>query len=434
MNFLNYSSLASTPAREAVLKILDAGLESIDTHEVVPRAFEIHGDSVSLGGQTISLESGKIFLVSIGKCGLEAAQEIVEVLGKRIHKGIVIDVQEGRVDHPGIHVFAGDHPFPSERNVSATRKMMDLLAETQENDTVLAAISGGGSSLLCQPENLTCHEEKQIVECLFRAGAPIEDINVVRKHLSLAKGGFLAKYAYPAKVFGLIFSDVPGNDLEFVASGPTVRDTTTVEDAQKVLEKYRVEGECVFAKEGLIETPKEEKYFSKVHNMLLVSNEIALQAMKREAESLGFRAEIRTSAFSGQARHVGSGVAEDLGSVPPNTVLLYGGESTVILKGPGKGGRNLEVALSALRFLGDGDIVASLASDGRDNGPYAGGLCDILTKQKAEEQNMDPKEFLNRNDSLNFFESVGDFLDTGDTGSNVSDLIIALRTKDDESK
>ena len=429
MKIKNFSQLAKSPEREALLRIADAGLRAIDTHEVVSRSLHVEGEDIVFAGEKISLGDGRLFLVSIGKCGLEAAQEIARILGEKIYKGVVIDVHEGKIDHPDISAFSGDHPFPSERNISATKEMIHMLSESKEGDVVIAVISGGGSSLLCQPENLTCHQEKEIVECLFKGGAPIEEVNTVRKHLSLAKGGYLAQYAHPARVFGLIFSDVPGNKLEFIASGPTVLDTTTIEDAKEVLEKYGISGECSFAESGLIETPKDVRYFSNVKNTLLVSNDLMLEAMRSKAEELGFHAEIRTNVYSGQARHVGAGIVDDLEVVSPGTILLYGGESTVILKGGGTGGRNLEVSLSALRFLTEKDLVLSLASDGRDNCEFAGGLCDIMTRQKAEELGLDPKEFLNRNDSFHFFEKIGDYVETGNTGSNVADVILAMRKK-----
>lgn len=430
MKIKNFESLAVSPERRKMLEIVEEGFRAIDTHAVAQRSVQRFGKKIVVGGEEIALQGEtRVFLVSIGKCGLEAAQEIEKTIGDLIYKGVVIDVHEGSLNHPSIDFFTGDHPFPSDRNVRGTKAIIDMLSETTENDVVITVISGGGSSLLCQPENMTCLEEREIVECLFRAGAPIEKVNTVRKHLSLAKGGYLAKHAYPARVVSLIFSDVPGDAIEFVASGPTVLDETTVEDAKKTLEEFGVFAGCPFAEKGLIETPKEKKFFTRVKNIVVASNSIALEAMKNAAVARGFPVIIRTKSFSGHARHVGAGVISDLELSPPETLLLYGGESTVVVKGNGKGGRNQEVALSALRFADDRDMVISVASDGIDNTEFAGGICDIITKKHAVEKNIDVSEYLNNNDSFGFFSRTGDYIETGATGSNVSDLILGIRFK-----
>lgn len=422
----NFEALAVTPLRRAALEVVEAGLTAIDTREVIRRTVALDGTNVRIGGNEYSPEEGgRIFVAGVGKCALDAAEALEAALGDRIHKGVVIDVREGRLNR--MQTFVGDHPFSSERNVAATKALMQMLEEATEQDLVIVVVSGGGSSLLCQPENITCRDEEELVRMLFRKGAPIEKINIIRKHLSLATGGYLAKYAYPARVVSLIFSDVPGDDIRCVASGPTVFDSTTVEDAKAVLREYGLEG---VGERGLLETPKEEKYFARVTNLLVVSNAIALEAMRGAAKEQGFAAEIKTTRFGGEARHVGAGIVEGLAFAPKDTFLLYGGESVVILKSPGgKGGRNLELALSALRFVGDNDLIISLASDGRDNTEYAGAICDRITREKAEKLGVRPREWLDRNDSFHFFEKTGDFILTGETGSNVSDLVIAIRSK-----
>ncbi|MEW6617137.1 MAG: DUF4147 domain-containing protein [Patescibacteria group bacterium] len=424
----NFDALAVTPERRHVLELLEYGLQSIDTQAAVKRNVSFDGRLLTIVGESYNIaDIGKIFIVGIGKCALEAVQALEDVLGDQIYGGVMVDVHDGKLRTGKIQVFVGDHPLPSERNISATKAIIDLLKGAEEKDLVIVIVSGGGSSLLCQPENLTCFDERKINECLFKAGAPIQKVNTVRKHLSLAKGGYLAKYAYPARVTSLIFSDVPGDDTQFIASGPTVRDTTTVDDARSVLNEYQVLSSCSFAENGLIETPKEEKYFERVKNTIIVSNRIALEVMKEVAERKGGKAKINSHDFSGHARHVGAGVVDALKIAPLDTFLLYGGESTVVLKSGGKGGRNMEVALSALRFASDHDVIISLASDGRDNTEFAGGICDIITKQKAIRFGLNPREYLDRNDSYNFFVKTGDYIDTGDTGSNVSDLIVGVR-------
>ncbi len=174
MKIKNFESLAVSPERRKILEIVEEGFRAIDTHAVAQRSVQRFGKKIVVGGEEIALQGEtRVFLVSIGKCGLEAAQEIEKTIGDLIYKGVVIDVHEGSLNHPSIDFFTGDHPFPSDRNVRGTKAIIDMLSETTENDVVITVISGGGSSLLCQPENMTCLEEREIVECLFRAGAPI---------------------------------------------------------------------------------------------------------------------------------------------------------------------------------------------------------------------------------------------------------------------
>lgn len=430
MKIKNFEQLAISPERKIALDVVEEGLRSIDTRTVIHKSIQRFGNKIVIGGEEITIqEEMRVFLVSIGKCGLEAAQEIEKIIGDIIYKGVVIDIHEGTIKHPSIRLYVGDHPFPSERNIFGTKMIIDMLSETKERDVVIAVISGGGSSLLCQPENMTCFEESDVVERLFRSGAPIEKVNTVRKHLSLAKGGYLAKHAYPANVISLIFSDVPGDAIEFVASGPTVLDSTTIDDAKAVLNEYGIIEKCPFSVKGLIETPKDAEIFKRVKNVVVASNAIALRAMQGAASAKGFSSSIRTSTFSGHARHIGAGVVSDLEITPPNTFLLYGGESTVVVKGKGKGGRNQEVVLSALRFAKENDIIVAIASDGHDNTEFAGGICDIITKKNAVEKNLDVLDYLNDNNSFEFFRSTGDYIETGITGSNVSDLILGIRFK-----
>jgi len=337
---------------------------------------------------------------------------------------MVIDVHAGSLKR--IKTYTGDHPFPTERNVSATGELIDLLSHLSERDLVLAVISGGGSTLLCSPQGMHCNLEADVLKCLFRAGADIREINTIRKHLSLARGGQLAKHAFPARIISLIFSDVPGDDLSFIASGPTVRDTTTVADAEAILDRYEVRTSCALPKESLLETPKEERFFTDVHNILIVSNITALHAMRDRAKELGFASVIKTHELHGEARDVALTILEELRSTPEKSVLLYGGETTVTVRLPGKGGRNQECALSALREIHAGEVFLSLASDGRDNTDFAGAICDIITAQKASALHLDPAHFLEHNDAYSFFSRVGDFIVTGETGSNISDLIIAF--------
>lgn len=427
MKIKNYQELAVNNLRKAVLEIAESGLEAIGTEKIIRESVRLENGKLFIKDNVFFLNKiGRIFVVGVGKCSLEAAAVLEDILKERIFDGIVIDVHEG-VKLKKIKGYLGDHPFPTERNINATKEIISLLADMKENDLVIFIVSGGGSTLLCQPTNFTCNNEKEIIECLFRAGAEIEEINTIRKHISLARGGFLAKYAYPAQVASLIFSDVPGDNLEFIASGPTIKDTTTVFDAKHILDKYNICEKCGFLEESLIETPKEDKYFERVKNVLIVSNQNALEAMKKRSEKLGFSAEICSACLSGEAKKIGGKIIGKLGKTPEKTVLLYGGETTVNIVGQGKGGRNQELALSALSFIGENEIIVSIASDGKDNTEFAGAICDIETKRKSEKIGIDIEGYLNNNDSSGFFEKTGDYILTGDTGSNVSDLVIAFK-------
>ena len=423
----NFDDLAASPARKAVLMMAEAGLAAIDTQRTIRERVKLSGNEFAVDEESLDIsEFERLFVVGIGKCALEAGAALEDVLGDRLSGGIVLDVHQGSLQK--IKAYSGTHPYPTEANVDATSAIIRLLSSLGEKDLVIFIISGGGSTLLCQPENMVCAQEADILKVLFDKGATIEEINILRKHLSLARGGRLAEYAHPASSVALIFSDVPGDDLGFVASGPTVKDETTVEEARAIVQKYALEKETGLKIEPL-KTPKEDKYFAKVKNILFISNKTALFAVAEAAKKMGFRPEIKTSLLSGEAREAGERIAEDISGADPNTAYFYAGETTVTVANPqGRGGRNQELALGALRAVANDCVVLSLASDGKDNGEYGGALCDKITREKAVALDLKGDDFLARNDSSEFFEMVGGALLTGDTGSNVSDIVIAIKT------
>jgi glycerate-2-kinase len=421
----NFKELAATAARRSVLEITEAGLAAINMNAVFAANVRVAGDQLIVADERFTLRAtGRLLVVAVGKCALGAGAALERILGDRLTGGIALDIRDGKLAK--LETYAGTHPVATAKNVAATARIIELLTGLAEDDFVIFVISGGSSALLCQPGNLTIEDEGAAFTCLTIGGATIQELNTLRKHLSLARGGHLAKYAYPARSVALIISDIPGNDLEFVASGPTVRDTTTVADAAAVLRKYDAGGRCAAVAAGLIETPKDEKYFARVANMLLLSNETALRAMAARAGDLGYAARIVTTTLSGEARDVATKIVAELHGAPPGSVLLYGGETTVTVRGKGKGGRNLELALAVLRTIGEGEVLAAVASDGRDNTDAAGTLCDTMAKERALGLGLDPEAYLAENRSYDFWEQVGTCLVTGDTGSNVSDLIIAL--------
>jgi len=423
----NTDQLAVSPGRRSLLAIAEAGLQAIDTATVIREMVRRDGNSLHVGAEAIDLGSvRRLIFIAIGKCAADAAIAASGIIGDRITDGVVLDVKPCP-PIPHMKIFCGMHPLPSAENLRAAEAIKTTLAELGENDAVLFLVSGGGSTLLFLPEDRNDQSEIGIVKALINAGATIQEMNIIRKHLSLARGGYLTQYAYPARVVSLILSDVPANDIAFIASGPTVKDATTIEDAERVIAKYDILKTCNIEKCGLIETPKDEKYFERVTNILAVSNVRALEAMKKAAEMLGFSAEIRDTQLTGEADDVGIKISKDINAAHPKTVLLWGGETTVTVHGKGSGGRNMQVGLSALRSINDGEEILSLASDGRDHGAFAGALCDTITKKDIEKSGLDIEQCLRENNTYPFFEQVGNYVMTGDTGSNVSDLIIALK-------
>lgn len=425
MKIRNFKDLATTQLRTDGLSILSAGLDAIDTHAVISKTVSLSGETLTVADTTYDLRQfSRIRVAGVGKCSGDAAGALSEVLGSRLTDGIIIDTHA----HPlpaTIQLRIGSHPLPEERNVQATLQLISFLDECTDNDLLIFIVSGGGSTLLCQPEgDMTCTDESDIVSALMRKGATIQETNTVRKHLSKARGGGVAKHAYPATVAALIFSDVPGDDIAFIASGPTVQDTSTVEDARHVLSAYGLEA----AEKFLVETPREGKLFERVTNTVVVSNAIALDAMRAHAQELGYAATVVTTTLSGEAKDVSRDVLARLHGAPEKTVLLFGGETTVASgEATGIGGRNQEVALAGFPDVHEGELLVACASDGRDNTDAAGALCDTELVHKAKTAGVVPEEHLAKHDAYAFFETVGGHIKTGDTGSNVSDLIIALK-------
>lgn len=431
MPIRNRAALAVTPARRAALAIAEAALAAIDTAPVIRREVTLEGDLLRVAGEALRLgPAGRLRLVAVGKCATAAAGALVATLGRRLTDGIVLDVAEaGPHRLPGLRVLSGTHPLPSAANVAATREILRFLAGGRPDDVVLCVVSGGGSTLLClPPEGGSVEDERAVLDALVRSGATIREINTVRKHASLARGGQLATSARPARVLGLVFSDVPGGTPDLVASGPTVRDPSTVGDAERVLARYGLPASAGLERFRLVETPKDAASFDGVKNVELVSNRLALNAMAAAAGREGLVAEVRTATLAGEAREAAARVVRELRAAPPGTAHLYGGETTVTVRGRGRGGRNLELALAALPEVHDDELVLTLASDGRDNGELAGAIADAVTRRDARRAGADPAAHLVANDSYGFFARVPHALDTGSTGANVADLVVAVRS------
>lgn len=422
----NSEKLGVSEQRKMALALIESGLSAIQPDNVMSSSFQLHGEKLVIKDKEYDLLNyERVFLVGIGKGSAYYASRIEEILEHRLFSGYVIDVTPENFSK--VNFVRGTHPLPSEANHRFTEKVLQKLSDLSEQDLVIVLICGGGSAMLVSPAKITLEDLIQVNEALLKSGADIIEMNTLRKHLDEAKGGGLAKALYPATVAALIFSDVPGNDLSFIASGPTVIDNTTVADAEAIVDKYQIFEKAGLTPEVLIETPKEDEYFARVDNILMLSNVTALEAMKARGEELGLSVEIISDKLQGEAREVG---AELLGKLTDGKLLLAGGETTVTVKGEGgAGGRNQEVALGALvQGMDECSLVTSFASDGYDNSENAGAIADTLTKKHAESLQVDPNTYLNNNDSYTFFDKTGDGIITGRLPSNVADLFIAFKT------
>ncbi len=420
----NFSELATDQKRSDALRILDAGYRAIETSRILHSKLKLEGSNLKIADRSYNLDNyRRILVLAVGKCAREAGENLEELLGDRLSDGVILDLESS--EHTRVlRSLVGTHPLPSPQNIEAAKQIKQLAEEAGEDDLVITVISGGGSALLCLPSQITIDTLIKVNQLLTKKGADIYELNTVRKHLSEIKGGHLAHLLYPAETISLIFSDVLGDDLSVIASGPTVRDNTTVEDAYQILKKYEVEEELNLSPELLTETPKEEHLFEKITNILTVTNRDALAAMEECAEELGYRCIRDSHLISGEARRVGREFAGK--ELAPGQAIIGGGETTVTITGNGQGGRNQEAALGALSEITSGKIFISAGSDGQDNSDAAGALADRELYDRAEQAGLDISSYLENNDSYNFFRQAGGQIYTGATGSNVSDLYLLL--------
>ncbi len=439
----NFDDLATTPNREMALEIMETGLEAINTEAVIKNKIKLENNILFINDGSFDLNKFKnIKIVGFGKAAPLGALALEKILGEKITKGAVVGLE--KIDLKYIETFSGTHPRPSEANLEAGQKIYEIVRDSGEEDLIIVLVSGGGSALLCYPENEYV-QGLALYDSFLESGKTIAEINTVRKHLSLLKGGGLTKIAYPATVVGLIFSDVPGNNFKNVASGPTYKDITTIDDAKKIIAENNL-GEF-----NLVETPKEDKYFEKVHNFVLVSNTMAVEAMAKKAEELNLETKIISTTlydetsealekilngtreeFSNGLAGIGTRGTEDLRKFFSGFVNLVAGEPSIIVpKNSGKGGRNLHMGLMAIKMklIDEDSVFISFASDGMDNSDVAGAVVDKNTLEKAEKLSLNIDDYLARFDSYNFFQKTGDAIITGPTGANVSDLMILLREK-----
>ncbi|MHB8069155.1 MAG: glycerate kinase type-2 family protein [Desulfobaccales bacterium] len=433
--------------KEVLTTIFRAGLRAVDPAAAVRRHVALVGSRLRVGERFYPLEHfQRIIVTGAGKGTAPMAQALEEILGDRLTTGWIIVKYGHGLPLKKIRVMEAGHPVPDAAGLDATRFILDRLREGTAADLVLCAFSGGGSALTPAPlPRLDFSEKQQTTQLLLASGASIDEVNALRKHISAVKGGRLAEIAAPATVVSLLLSDVIGDRLDIIASGPTAPDPSTYQEVLGIIARYglgerippRVREIIVQGAQGLIpETPKPgNPVFRHVHNLIIGSNSLALAWAKEVAERLGYETRVISTTLSGEAAAVARGLAlrarEIKETLAPGrkVCLLSGGETTVTVKGAGRGGRNTELALAFAVEIGGTEKISLLAAgtDGTD-GPTdaAGALADGRTVARALSLGLDPGHSLADNDSYTFFEKLDDLVITGPTGTNVMDLQLIL--------
>lgn len=441
--------MARRDPRADAMAIFRAGLRAADPRAAVLRAVRTSGDgTLSVAG--VSYDPGRfrrILIVGGGKAGAPMAKALEDLLGPRIAKGVVVTKYGHELPLDRVILREAAHPVPDAAGRAGAEEILSVLRGAGEEDLVFCLLSGGGSALLPLPATGVSLEDKQgTTRELLACGASIHEINAVRKHLSGIKGGRLAGAAHPATLISLILSDVIGDDLDTIASGPTVPDRSTFTECVEILEKYGISAKIPpralerlrrGVRGEVPETPKEDDpAFRRTQAVIVGSAGLSLAAAREEALRMGYGTLILSSVMEGETRDVarvhgaiGKEVVRTGNPVPRPACLLSGGETTVTLRGNGLGGRNTEFVLAAaIEIAGlPGITVFSAGTDGTD-GPTdaAGAVADGTTLDRARERGLSPSEFLRNNDSYRFFEALGDLVVTGPTLTNVMDLRIVL--------
>ena len=433
--------------RQSARHIWEAALNAANPATCIKKSVQLNDGVLSVGGKEIHIR-GRLIVIGAGKPSARMAQVIEELLGSHISSGLVVTKYGHSLPLQRIKLVEAGHPIPDAAGVRAVRETRELLKKLTKDDIVLCLISGGGSALWPAPaEGITLEELQEVDYLLPRAGATIQELNVVRKHLSDLKGGQLARWAAPAHVISLIMSDVIGDPLDFIASGPTAPDTTSFADALAIIQKYGIQlPEAISDRlqqgvQGKIpETPKPgDPVFKNVENHIIANNRLLIDASSNKARELGFNPLILGTEVEGEAKDIGrffAAIAREIARsgnpIKAPACVLAAGETTVTVRGNGVGGRNQEMALAWAIAMGSRassmqSCFASVATDGTD-GPTAaaGGMVDPFTCSRAIELGLIPSKFLRANDSSNFLKATGDLIITGPTQTNLMDLQILL--------
>jgi len=439
--------------RRTAQVIFLTGVRAANAYHAVNAHLRLDGPTLAAGRQRYRIETiDKIFVLGAGKASAVMAAAVERALGRRVTGGL-INVKYGHTAPlKRIELNECGHPVPDAAGVAGARRIMEIARGAGENDLVICLISGGASALLPAPAPpITLEEKQQVTRLLLACGATIHEINAVRKHISEVKGGQLARLAYPARVLSLLLSDVIGDPLDVIGSGPTAPDASTFADALAVLHKYGLRERVPAAVRERLErgaageipeTPKaDDPVFRRTQNLIVGSNRSAVDAAAKIARALGFRPLVLSTMIEGETREVArvhaAIVREILASgrpARPPVCLISGGETTVTLRGNGLGGRNQEFVLAAAIELAGMPhvVVLSGGTDGTD-GPTdaAGAVADGATLARAERIGLDARKMLAENDSYHFFEPLGDLIKTGPTNTNVMDLRLLLVGKPD---
>ncbi|MFH1835360.1 MAG: glycerate kinase [Methanobacteriota archaeon] len=431
--------------RESLLNFLEAGLEFVLPANLFKENISYEGGVLKVSDLSYDLEKfEKVYVVGFGKASGFMALSLEEIFGDEIDDGVVV-VKDRIEGLRNIEVVCGSHPVPDEKSVEASKKVLRFLEKAGENDLVICLVSGGGSALLsCPAEGINLGELTQTSKLLLNSGANISEVNTVRKHISQVKGGCLLKKVFPATILSLIISDVSGNRLDVIASGPLVPDDSTFREAVSVLKKHtiwykvpdsvREHLECG-VKCTIPETPKRgDDIFSKTENVIIADNWTAINAVKDKAQELGFTTVVPSDLFTGDVYEVAKEhlvLIEEIQSNPSigkPACLITGGESTVKVCGKGCGGRSQQFMLSIAKGIpGKNVVAAAIDTDGVDGlSDAAGAIADGDTIARAEEEGLDSQRFLRENDSHTFFEKLGDTIKTGETGTNVNEVRIII--------
>jgi hydroxypyruvate reductase len=434
--------------RRDAFAIFKAALKAADPREATRRHVAVSGSKLRVGRKLYDLDRyGRVFVLGAGKASARMAEALEKLLGRRITQGLV-NTKYGHTAHlKRIELHECGHPVPDAAGVEGSRRIAALAAGAMGEDLVIVLISGGASALMPLPsEPIELEEKQETTRLLLACGATIQEINAVRKHISAIKGGQLARLAAPATVVALMLSDVIGDALDVIGSGPTAPDASTFRSAWQVIEKYelqdRIPGVVRHRLEaGLLgeidETPKPgDACFRRVQNVIVGSNRLAVDAAARAARELGYRPVVLSTLIEGETRDIASmhaailkeAIASGRPARPP-VCFISGGETTVSIRGEGLGGRNQEFALACALAL-DGIPAAAALSGGTDgtDGPTdaAGAIADGRTVERARKLGLDAAAFLARNDSYHFFDPLGDLIRTGPTGTNVMDIRLLL--------
>jgi glycerate 2-kinase len=427
---------------QSICRILQASIEAADPYKVIEQNLSIDKEQLRVGSKTCLLyPSSRIVTVAIGKASFSMAEAASSILGDRVEKGVVVckHLPEGRNHISKMEIMQGSHPVPDKKSVDAAIRVEEMVSGLTSEDVVLLLISGGGSALVCRPaDGIRLKDVQAVTSALLKSGASINELNAVRKHLDMIKGGGLLKMASPAQVAALAISDVVNSPLDVIASGPAVPDPSTFEEAKSLLLKYMdFDGIPIAVMERfnkgcrgeIAETLKpDDPMATRVSHTIAASNKVSAEAALAAAIEEGFDAEILTCELVGDARVAGNHLADLLlaKQVKGKPWLgIAGGETTVKVSGNGLGGRNLEVALGAVRSLsGQANcLLVTQATDGED-GPTdaAGAYVTGDTFKNGLALGIELETYLDNNDAYHFFEKVGGLIVTGPSGTNVNDL------------